>query len=418
VPVAALWANTHITWHLMFLLWGLYLLAPRASRPWRWVALALFATLANPWGWTALARPFEYALFWRNEPIFRAIGELQPLPWSAHLRDGLPLFLALWVALAVWRARWRGFDPVEALGGAFFVFSTVTSQRFLGLLALFAAPFLARDLAEWLSAHPLPHVLGRPLARGALAALACFGVGIAEWTRPELPLGVAIDTSVLPVVACDWIAAHGVRGRALNDMHLGGYLLWRFWPERDRLPFMTTQPEDVPRDDRNAYAAALTDERAWRTLDARCRFDWAMLDRNPSPGERLLAFVGADSSFVPVFMDDAAVVFARRDGPMAALADSFGYRTVPADRTRRDALLDACAGDPTLRARARAEFARQSAASAQNAYAEQALGALALMDGDVVQGRAHLEHALSVRPSLESARRVLSMLPAGRSRRR
>jgi hypothetical protein len=173
---------------------------------------------------------------------------------------------------------------------------------------------------------------------------------------------------------------------------------------------MTPQPEDLPRNDRNAYAAALTDEHAWHALDARCRFDWALLDRDPSPGERLLAFVAADTSFVPVFMDDAAVVLARRDGPMAALADSFGYRVVPADRARRDALLDACQGDATLRARARSEFARQSAASPQNAYAEQALGALALMDSDVAAGRAHLERALAVRPALASARRVLARL--------
>ena len=32
--------------------------------------------------------------------------------------------------------------------------------------------------------------------------------------------------------ACDWIAAHGVRGRAFNQFFFGGYLLHRFWPER------------------------------------------------------------------------------------------------------------------------------------------------------------------------------------------
>ncbi len=407
VPLACVWANSHVSWYLLFALWGLYLIEGRGGRPWRLVVLAAAACFANPWGWRSLWQPIEYALFWRNEPLFRTIAELQPLDGSAHLRNGLPLLLAAWAALAAWRWRRRGFDPVEALGGFALVIAAILSQRFLGNAVAFAAPFLARDAAEWAGSRAWPAALSGAWTRGGIAAAACLALGIAEWTRPELPLGIALETRHLPVAAVDFARAHGIRGRALNDLHLGGYLAWREWPGRERLPFMTTQPENAKPDDRRALAAALTDERAWFQLRDRQRFDWALLDRNPSPGERLLAWVAADTSFAPVFMDDAAIVFVRRAGALATVADSFAFRVVPADPDARRALVFACERDPALRAAATAEFARQTASSPANALAEQALGTLALMDGRIAEGRAHLERALAVRPGLTAARRLL-----------
>ena len=412
IPLACAWVNAHVSWYLLFALWALYLLDGRGGRPWRLVALALAACLVNPWGWRLPWQPIEYALVWRGEPLFRAIGELQPLDWSAHVRDGLPLLLVLWAALAIRRWRVRGFDLVEIAGGVAFTAAAISSQRFLGTAALFAAPFLARDASDWAAAWR-PAALRSAWTRGGLAAAACLAVGIAEWRRPDLPLGVALDTRGLPVAACDFVARHGVRGRAMNDLHLGGYVLWRFWPDRERLPFLTTQPENASRADRDGYAAALADENGWRSLEARREFEWVLLDRHPSPGERLFDAVAADTRFVPVFMDDAAIVFVRREGRLAAVADSFAYRVVPADLERRKELIAACERDSTIRSLATREFTRQSAESPENGLSEQALGALALMDGRPDRARPHLERALKVDPTSAGARRLLEAANGG-----
>lgn len=406
IPVAALWVNVHVSWYLLFALWALYLVDGRGGRPWPLVLLALAACLVNPWGWRLPWLPIEYALFWRNEPLFRTIGELQPLDWSTHVRDGLPLLLLVWAALAIRRWRVRGFDVVEIAGGVAFTAAAIGSQRFLGTTVLFAAPFLARDASEAAAALKVP-ALRSPWTRGILAATGCLAIGLAEWRRPDLPLGVALDTRGLPVAACDFVARHGIRGRALNDLHLGGYVLWRFWPDRERLPFLTTQPENSSRADRDGYAAALVEESGWRSLEARHEFEWVVLDRHPSPGERLLDAVTADARFVPVFVDDAAIVFVRREGRLAAVADSFAYRVVPVDVERRKELIGACERDSTLRALATREFARQSAESPENSISEQALGALALMDGHPDVARPHLERALRVDPGSIGARRLL-----------
>ena len=409
VPIACVWANAHLTWYLLFFLWALYLWDGRGGRPWKWLGLSAAALFVQPYGLAALRQPFDFAVTWRGERIFQGIGELQPLDLSSHVRDGFLILVALWAGLALWRWRRAGFDRVEIPGGVLLLIAAFNSQRFIGAFALFEAPFLPRDLAEAMAALPRGLVPRPPRGVSAITAAAgCLLIGIPEWSNPALPLGVALEAEAMPVAACDFVQAHGVRGRAFNDFHLGGYVAWRFWPDRSRLPFMTTQPENSKPEDRAAIVAADLDEGTWRTLDARCGFDWVLLDRlRNGPRDSLLTWVGRDSSFACVFMDDAAYLFVRRAGALAAVADSFQFGIVPATPEGREELIARCEDDAATRSAARAEFQRQALDSPRNAFAEQALGTLALMDGRYGEARIHLERALAVRPSLESARRML-----------
>src|SRR5262249_50262014 len=149
-------------------------------------------------------------------------------------------------------------------------------------------------------------------ARAALAGALCLTLGIPEWSTPAWPLGVRLRPLWYPERACDFMMEHGVRGRGINPFDLAGYPLYRFWPERDRLPFIAIHQTGT-RADRDACALLYRDPSAWRTLDARHRFDYALLSRyQPNPA---LDALDADSSFALVFVDDVAALFVRRDGP-------------------------------------------------------------------------------------------------------
>src|SRR5262245_13537887 len=190
IPVLAMaWANVHISWYLGFVLLGLHLLdavlGGARLRTWRLAVVALVAAgalLINPYGFEAVARPFRFAFAWRNDPMFSAIDELQPLPWRAALAQGL----LVWPILLLWRARRRGWDRVEA--GACLVFTALAlaSNRFVATGALVAGPFVARDLHELVTSRrwPLP-----PMVRALLVSAACVAVCLSAWTRPQLPLG-------------------------------------------------------------------------------------------------------------------------------------------------------------------------------------------------------------------------------------
>jgi tetratricopeptide (TPR) repeat protein len=247
--------------------------------------------------------------------------------------------------------------------------------------------------------------------RGALACLAMIGLTVFRIrAEPGLRFGWGFVETAAPVRACDFMAAHGVRGRGFNDFHFGGYQAYRFWPERERLPFMTTQPELAEEEDRRLYGQSMSDETAWHELDARYRFDYALLDRTRTASGRRHDFFDADTTWSLVFADDAALLYTRRAGPLATVSDSFAYRTMPGGRTARDRVVNACFDDPLLRARARADAERQIASSPYCAQALFLRGLFDLMDDDESAARAAFERALGIDPELAQAHWYLGLL--------
>lgn len=408
VPLALLWANTHLSWYFGVAITGAFLLDDLLARrraaggPAKLafvMAAAVAISFLNPLGARGLAQPFQFLLEWRHEFAFRHIGELQPLNWANNLRNGLPALIVAWPLLAAWRWRRHGFDAAEALLCAGFTAAMLNTQRLSGAWAVLAAPFLARDLDAWVRSRPWPGWTRAPWRRAALVSAACVLLSIPEWTRIELPLGMALDWTRYPVRACDFSAAHGLRGRAFNDWYLGGYIAWRAWPDRDRLPFMTGTPEAASKEDRNLALEVNRRVEAWRQLDAKYRFPWALVNRRRDTGAgRLPEFMDADTTWGLVFADDAAAVYVRRDGPYAAMADSLGFRLAPAGYEALDPLLQATLADTAVRRAARLEFERMAASSPWNARAHSSLAKLALQDGDRARAAQATRAAIAAAP--------------------
>src|SRR5262245_60139818 len=390
VPIAWVWANTHPSYYMGFIMIGFHVLddlraaarapaagaaAVRASTL-RFVGLAVagFAiSFANPWGWRPLWQPFEFFLTLRNEPIYQGIGGLQDLDWHNNARNGLIVMVVLWPLLAAWRARRVGFDLVETLCLGFFTVLMFNTQRFTGAWSVVAAPYLARDLDAWVQARAFPAWTRPAWARAGLAALTCVAIGIPEWMRIEYPIGVRLDMARYPVRACEFLAAHGVRGRGFNGFQ-GGYQAWRFWPEKERLPFMTGTPEAATKTDRNLLALSQRSRASWLELDAIHRFDYVLISRFHSGWGRLLDFLDADSTWTLVFADDAAALYVRRGGPLGGVAADHGYRYLPGGTEALAALGQRAVGDSLVRRGVEAELLRQTR---ESPYASQAYSLLA-----------------------------------------
>ncbi len=428
VAVAWAWANLHISYYLGFVLLGFYLAdaqvaglgrgahrdpaRARARQLWRVAAASLAVSFLNPWGWTTLWQPFEFALRWGNDPLVRTIAELQPLPWPTALQGGR----VVWPLLLVWRAWRRGPDVVETLSAVFFTAMALSSLRFVATYSLIAAPFVARDLHDLLASRRWPVPRWPLLGRAALCGLASVAICVPDWIRPDLPLGIGYDPVAVPEKACDFMAAHRIRGRGFNPSHFGGYLPYRFWPERERLPFISTQPEYTPAADRLLYLRALVSEEGWRELDAKYHFDYALLGREQVGRDSLLDFLDRDPRWALVFSDDAAQLLVRRDGPLSAVADSYAYAIVPAGRAGRYRLGAAGARDPGFRRRAEAELDRMIASSPHNGGASHLRGWFALMDGDGATARRDLERALALDPRIPGVHDMLGMLAVAQGR--
>ncbi len=407
VPLAALWINAHISYTLFFEVGFAYF----ADAVWRRreaganprqlalvLLLAFAACFANPFGWRAVWQPFEYVLHQSREPIYLGIGELHAIPWREHVRNGLPLLLAAIPVLALVRWR-RRFDAAQLVLYALFLPQALAAVRFLGPLLMVAAPFFARDL--WSACgSPRPPGWARPVAvRAGLAIAALALVSVPELLRPTTRIGLGFLPHAYPGSACDWIERRGVRGRAFNRFERGGYLLWRFWPQRDRLPFMDIH-QTGSRADRDRVAYLFGVPSAWTELDREHRFDWVLLARKQGEDSHTVEYVDADSAFVPAFLDDDWVVWLRRDGSMAELADSLGYRRLPASFRGMQALGDTVVANPAMRAGLRAELRRSIRDSPWSGHAHSLLANLEMLDGDWAAAIAELRAARAIQPNL------------------
>ncbi len=429
VPIAAVWINVHLSYVLALFVTGAYLLdewvrgrsrparVPSAAAP---LALALAASAAacflNPYGFALVRQPFDFMLGGRDHPALRMISELAPVPWRPYLPTGLPLLVALPPALALWRWRRSGPDLAQLAILAVFLWQGLSTQRFLGFTAVAIAPFFARDLGEFCTTRRWPAWFARPATRAGLAAaLAALLLWPAFAQRPLRP-SIAFRASAFPAAACDAVDSLGIRGRSFGLFSQGGYQIWRFWPERDRLPFMDVHQTGTP-EDLAVYPSALTDSAAWAALDRRYTFDWVLLPRSGLARGPLLETLDADTSrWAAVFVDDVAAVFVRRDGANAEVAARHGYRWLPAGDRRLADIADRMGRDPVALAGMIADLERVVRESRQSASFRFMLGNIEWVRGHPAEALAHYDSALAVEPDLPGlrVRRGMALLQAGR----
>jgi hypothetical protein len=375
VTVLWAWVNVHISWAL-----GLALLlvdagrdlvrrrTPRDPSAPRFERVALVAVpllFVNPFGWRAVWRPFEYAFLWRGDPFLSQISELQAIDWTKNVANGLPLLMLGWPLLIVWRWRRGRRDGVEIAHAVGATAMALSGGRFVATYALLAAPWCARDLeelfAQWGARARRPHPWRTALITSAACVLAC----LYEWTHFENPPGIRVDDRRVPVRACDFMAREGIGGRGFNDFYLGGYLLFRFWPDRERLPFADIHPEDMTRADRVAYHEALATRAGWQALDGRYRFDYVLLSRSHVAQLGMLDLLDESPGWSLVFVDDAAALYVRRDGAAAPVASRAGFALLPGGRARLERLALACLTDSVVASRTRSELVRQAGVSSR-----------------------------------------------------
>jgi hypothetical protein len=405
VPIALLWANAHISYYLGFIVAGAYLLDElvqrRRNRAPGALALAIVAaavaSLANPFGLEALLQPLQYFTVWRHEPVFLSIGELSPIYWDVHVIDLLPLWLLLVVGGALVRWRTRGLDAAEAVLMVVCLTQALSTQRFLGYAALTLAPFAARDMADWLGRVRWPVWMRGAAERAMLASTTCVALVVPSLTDSVVPLAIGWEHRLYPEKACDWIEQHGVRGRAFNTFSFGGYMLYRFYPDPARLPFMDIHQAGT-KEIRYLYAYALQDTAAWRVIDQRYKFDWVLLP-GATPGSPLLAnFIDRDSTWAMVFVDDEAVLWLRRGGACDSLARAYAYHYLPGGPAGIGPLGELASRDSTARAPISAEIERAIAQSPYNARSQAFAGNLAFLEDRFGDARAHFDEAARQQP--------------------
>jgi tetratricopeptide (TPR) repeat protein len=291
-------------------------------------AAVALASLLNPYGWDAITLPFRLA---GSEWFTQEVTELQrPRPGDHPIALALGALLLATLALNVRRA------PIAAAAlAAPFAWLALSGTRFVFLFPLVAAPLVARGLAAALATPRLARwrrALTTGSAVGAAAAVlpvVFLVAGVGPLAARDGRPGVGVDGRAVPEGALAYLDRVGAAGPVFNAFHFGGYIAWRDFPRRS--PIIDGRGWVPPELVEEIHFARVYPTHLAR-LQAAYGFEAAVMDYATFAGEPLEevapeADAGLSSpAWALVYWDDAALVYVRRDGPLAAVAARDGYR--------------------------------------------------------------------------------------------
>jgi len=252
------------------------------------VALAcLAACLLNPWG----AELITYYGQLRSMTMSLAYTtEWYPPLHPEAMTSILPyIYLAcVAAALASHVVNARGTRITHLLITAFAALLLTQGRRFGPEAMILCLPVIAYNLSERFPRLRVPSPEASWAILTAVFALStaslAFGVPTTFRRAPDANITASPSALSAPARMVDFLEYHGIRGRVLNDLGIGGYLIFRRWP-RELVYFDGRTPvygEDFFRENTAAFQRAENFER----LKDRWEFDYIVLSGMGAWGSR------------------------------------------------------------------------------------------------------------------------------------
>lgn len=341
--VFVVWVNSEGLFILGYLAIGAGLLASRAAwrdrRLWLSAALCVAAAFVNPWFAEGAFHPFVlFTRISRELPIYsQTIGEFRgPFQDEAmHPAAALfPYYLGLiGLALAA-RGRWPRLGELAAVGAL--VYLALSARRNLAILPILATPVLA----GWLSRGELTAALRRRLwdrrsaaarrrwavATGALVLLtgAIYVQGIVSnriYARAETNRRFGAGRAPVDFArgAAAFLNENRIEGPVFETFAAGSYFTWAV-PQHK--VFIDGRLEVHSAAHYENYLRLRQGGAAWQQADQKYGFDAAVIqymDAMELAMERL-----RDGAWAPVYFDDTAIIFLRRNERNAPLIEQHG----------------------------------------------------------------------------------------------
>jgi len=300
----ALWANLHggaalLGVGIVALKAGIALMQTgvrgRETKQWSAAVMACAASmLLNPHG-LVLFTHLRQTMFFPGRDL---INDWKPLPTFLN-RHGLMFAIGLAAAAVSWRE-----DTLLCLLAAGLGAMALSAARYVSLFEIVAAALAARSLEARFSVKAGAR---QAVIVAVAAALLCGkprSIGLLE--HPEW--------------AVSFLDKAGVQGRMFNEYNLGGYLIWKAYP--DRRVFVDGRNVEYGADFIR-QAVRWQEPEVWRALDAQWRFDYVVIDNSVDYRARVL---DDSRDWVLAFWDDACLVYLRREPANDDAIRYYGYQ--------------------------------------------------------------------------------------------
>ncbi len=334
--IQVLWVNSHIYFFIGPSIIAAFFLdrlvaSPRDRRTLAHLGGAFLAsiaaTLVNPFGIAGAAAPF---MIFKNYGY--RLAENQPVWFMEQVvRDpNFLIFKIVFAALAasfiLRLAKKHGADwgyLLLALGISAMAWLQI---RNLALFGLFSLPIISSNIAAvWTSKQRTRHE--KKLVGTALAVIvfllvpAFFGHiqrAVPYWR--EFGLGLRRGDSA----AADFFKKNGLRGPLFNNYDIGGYLIFHLYPE-ERV-FVDNRPEAYPADFfPKTYIPMQENNELWKAADVKYSFNAIFFFwRDMTPwGQQFLISRISDPEWAPVFTDESAIIFLKRNEANTPIIDRY-----------------------------------------------------------------------------------------------
>jgi len=161
----------------------------------------------------------------------------------------------------------------------------------------------------------IPGAPARPLfaVTTAVALIVIAGITtfrVADGISPSAQQ--SLDQSTYPVGAANWLAAHpDVGTRMYNQYGWGGYLAYRFYPDKNRQVFIFGEAELMGDPLLNQYEDVQTLRPDWKAILDEYKIDYIVYNR----GEALANVLATQPDWTLVYQDSVAVIYVRNPLP-------------------------------------------------------------------------------------------------------
>jgi tetratricopeptide (TPR) repeat protein len=275
------------------------------------------------------------------------------------------------------------------------------SHRTTPLFAIVAAPVLAEGL------RPLQAVVGGAVRRRAgvvlaaaatLVAVAMGGVFPRHYQKAWIPsVGMGLYERHYPIGAAAFVEKHGLPGPLYNDYRFGGYLIWRWYPERKVFQDGRTLVYDRELL-RTIYKVGAETAEAWNALMERYGVRLAVVSSETKVNftRRFVA-----DRWALVYWDEVAAVLLKRGPAQRRWIDPYGYSLLRPFLTGPEVIAIVRQGRGEA---LEEELRRHLALHPESSRAKALWGWHQLASGKPADAQRTFEETLDLNPSLVQAR--------------
>jgi hypothetical protein len=287
--------------------------------------LVSISTLINPYTYKIFQVPYESIIFYLKNPDIKPLFvERQNIFAVSSLRDIFPCIILLLVSGYSFVRLGKEQRLSDLLIYFLFILLLLQGRRFTGEFAIASSIFFLENMRQYEKKKTVKKT-GRTLSKSFTVSAIKLIPSILFFFLlfvPNIHSGwdMKSDQFPVPVKAAGFMEQTNLKGNLFNSLEIGGYLIWRTFPERqvfycDAQGFSDLLP---------TFIRAHVDPSSWNALEQRYGFNYALV----AIKDRLDKYFIEKKDWYLVYWDNSFLLYVKKDGRNDEAIKKYGYNWI------------------------------------------------------------------------------------------